>query len=256
MPEEIENLLASLESDPPADPTPEAGKSDGEEIKQSGTTDPGEVEPVSEEPGKGDAPQSEAISLKDYAGKHNLDLKDLYALTLSNGQTLHDLNAAGKSLKSLTDDRETFEAESATFRIEQAAAQKEVGELVELMRAGELTPEGVQKLDVLKASALAKEQSALLTVLPEWKDGTAKAADVAEMITHVAAFGLTEQDLGSIADHRWLKYIHFNSKREARAKAVLKVVKKAAPKGKGANSGKAGDKGEITDLAKWAEQFK
>ena len=227
---EMDNLLASLEADPaPAKPEaePEASEATGDPQPEVAVT------------GSDDEPPKEATSLKSYAEAHELDIKELYALTLTGAMTLGEMGNAGKALKSLETDRETFETEQASFRLEQAATQKEVGDLVGLLKAGELTPDGMAKLQAMQGKALESEQRSLLTVLPEWKDTVQRSADVAAMTEHLGPFKLTEHDLAAVADHRWLKYIHFNMRRDARAAAALKGIEKPKPKGKGANSGKA-----------------
>ena len=226
---EMDQLLASLE----ADPTPAKPEAEPEAVEPAG--DP---QPEVADPGSTDEPPTEATSLKSFAEAHELDIKELYGLTLSGAMTLGEMANAGKALKSLDTDRETFEAEQASFRLDQAATQKEVGDLVDLLKAGELTPDGMAKLQAMQGKALESEQRSLLTVLPEWKDTVQRSADVAGMTEHLAGFKLTEHDLAAVADHRWLKYIHFNMKRDARARAVLKGIK-SKPKGTGVNSGKA-----------------
>ena len=223
----MDKLLAGLSKDPIATPDVEAEKPDAPVTEPVETPDPG----------SDPEPPAEAPSLKGFAEKHGLELKDLYALELSGGLTISQLADKGKSLSALDTDRETFEAEQATFRLDQAATQKEVGDLVGLLKAGELTPEGMAKLQAMQGKALESEQRGLLTVLPEWKDTVQRTADVAAMTEHLAGFKLTEHDLAAVADHRWIKYIHFNMQRDARAKAALKGLK-PTPKGKGANSGR------------------
>jgi len=224
----MDNLLASLETDPSAKPEVEAEKPDTPVTEQAET-------PAT---GSHDEP-TEAPSLKSFAEKHGHQLKDLYALELSSGLTISALTDKGKALESLDTDRETFETEQASFRLEQAATQKEVGDLVGLLKAGELTPDGMAKLQAMQGKALESEQRSLLTVLPGWKDTVQRSADVAAMTEHLGPFKLTEHDLAAVADHRWLKYIHFNMRRDARAAAALKGIEKPKPKGKGANSGRA-----------------
>jgi len=82
-------------------------------------------------------------------------------------------------------------------------------------------------------------------VLPEWKDTTARSVDVELMVSHLEPFGFTPDDLARIADHRLVKYIHFNATREQRAKLALKAASKSKPKGTAHVDGKAETKGGI-----------
>jgi len=227
----MDNLLAGLNKEPPAATPPT--EAEHAEVEQT---------PPEEAAGSPDEPP-EAPSLKAYAEEHGLDLKELYGLELSDGNTLGQISNQSKALKSLTDDRETFEAEKAESRIKTAAKTEQLSEYLTLLDKGELTPEALEGLRVAQRAGLEAEQRQLLAVLPEWKDTTARSVDVELMVAHLAPFGFVADDLGKVADHRLIKYIHFNATREQRAKLALKAASTSKPKGTAHVDGKAGQGG-------------
>ena len=232
---EMDQLLAGLETAPPATTPPATAET---------------PEPTPETPetaaGSPDEPPEARPSLKDYAEKHSLDLKELYKLETSGGMSLSEMSDAGKDFKSLTEDRETFEAEKAESRIKTAATSERLGEYLAVLDAGQpLTDTAIAQLRSDRAGRMEAEQRQLLAVIPEWKDTTARAVDVELMVSHLAPFGFVQSDLASVADHRLIKYIHFNAQREERAKKALAGAVKPKPKGTSTVDGKGAAKGGI-----------
>lgn len=80
---------------------------------------------------------------------------------------------------------------------------------------------------------VAQEKQQLLSVIPEWKDGTVAKQETADIRAFALSLGFTEQELDAMVDHRAvvaLRKAMLYEKRQQRAPAVKDKLAKATPK--------------------------
>lgn len=95
-----------------------------------------------------------------------------------------------------------------------------------------------QQEDVALQRQLASEMDMLPLVIPEWADGTKKEAGVKALREYGKSMGISDEELGSIYDHRAILLMHKAMKYDALQTALAahkagtgKAVKKTLPPG-------------------------
>jgi hypothetical protein len=244
MPEPSIDLNSLLGENPVEPKAPETVPQDQPETAATGSLDePPELDATPEK-------TPEPVTLKAYAEKAGIDLKELYKMELSDGTTLSAAADGIKAVGSLQTDRESFEAERISFRTDKAQTVEQLNTLQRAISSGESPEQAAEALKQLNTSELEREQRQLLSVLPEWRDPTVKQADVEQMVAFAGQFGLSEADIGQIRDHRWLAMLRHNSAQAHRLKDILNGAEKPTPKGVKAGKAKKPDKtgGQAVDL--------
>ena len=244
-----ETIVSQLLGDPPKADTPEP------EPKEPAQ------EPTQQQPSQAattETPEPDGpVKLSDLARKLDMDPTEFFAAVNSDGLSANDAFKAAKEAGSLNADRETFETERNTLRLEKSAALAEISDYVALLPEGAVSKEARQQLQAAKGVVLEREQALLLAAVPEWKDPAQKQADVESMTAYIAQFGLTAADLGAISDHRQMLLLRHVARQQTRLNELLAGADKPKPKGvKKASQGKESDSGgksiDITAMVKSA----
>lgn len=85
---------------------------------------------------------------------------------------------------------------------------------------------------------LQREQAALLDRIPEWKDKEAARGELAAIVTTAGKFGFSEQEVGSVTDHRVILMARELSRMQG-AQDALSKNKQTTPPARAATQGRA-----------------
>lgn len=137
-------------------------------------------------------------------------------------------------VRELQFDQRRVKAEGELLR-----AQTEIRELMALIPKDQLSPVAIQKVRDKHAATLRREQQATLEHIPEWQDEKRRTADITGMIELLSNYGFDETFLGTVQDHRALKFIRDSYLREKRISAALAKIKDVPKKPGQRPSGKS-----------------
>lgn len=170
----------------------------------------------------------------DLAGALEMDLDALYGLEVQldgvdEPVTVEQLkdhfrSAADFDLRVLE-----FEEEATAQRNELAQTKAELQEIMSALPAKAIQPDVLQKLRAKAETRVAEERAQTLAAIPEWKDDNTRAADISDMSEHLQGYGFPVNQLESMVDHRWQRYIRDNMLREKRIRAALDKVRAGKP---------------------------
>jgi hypothetical protein len=123
-------------------------------------------------------------------------------------------------VRELQFDQRRVKAEGELLR-----AQTEMRDLMALIPKDQLTPAAIQKVRDKHAATVRREQQATLEHIPEWQDEKRRTTDITGMIELLSNYGFDETFLGTVQDHRALKFIRDSYLREKRISAALAKIK-------------------------------
>ena len=191
----------------------------------------------------------------DLAGKLGLELNDLYKLEVS--QAADGTPVTVEHLKdhfAKQDDLALREIDFEERRTQQESqllqAQEELRELMAALPEKAIKPEVLQKVRQKHDVQLQLERKRTLDVIPEWQDEDTRTADIEGMAEHLKQYGFPGDHLGRVADHRQVRYIRDNWRREQRIRKALAQVKagKPNPTTKQKPAGKAASKSPLAGV--------
>ena len=224
--EAIEEQTASLESLGDLLLETEPGGNSSESSQRAGD-DSGES---GEESGSDDAP----TKFNDLAGKLGIELDDLYKLEVSQAEdgtpitveNLKDFHAKQEdvALREIEFEERKTEQEAALMR-----AQEEIQELLAALPEKAIAPQILEKIRAKGEARRLLENKKTLEVIPEWNDENTRTGDIEKMSNHLREYGYPVNFLESIQDHRMMKYIRDNMRRQERIKAALDKVRSGKP---------------------------
>lgn len=242
------NILDQILAPPESDLTPE--------IVASPATDP--------EPSQSDktaTPESDElettgpVKLADLARQLDLKPDELFKAVNSDGHSAADAFASLKEHRDIDAERIELERSHNAMRVEKAQAHQVISDYVALLPAGAVDPALVEQLNKVTDQATEVRQAQVLQVIPEWKDPSAKQADVEDMVKMISQFGAMPADLGNIREAWVLNMTRHFTRLETRINAILAKAVKPKPKGVKRGPGKSdtpADSGKIdvTELVK------
>jgi hypothetical protein len=123
-------------------------------------------------------------------------------------------------VRELQFDQRRVKAEGELLR-----AQTEIRDLMALIPKDQLSPTAIQKVRDKHAATVRREQQATLEHIPEWQDEKRRTADITGMIELLSNYGFDETFIGTVQDHRALKFIRDSYLREKRISAALAKIK-------------------------------
>jgi hypothetical protein len=138
--------------------------------------------------------------------------------------------------------RETqFEQRRMRSEGELLRSQAEIREILQQIPREHIKPEVVNKIRQRHEANMARERQMTLEHIPEWRDEKRASEDLQGMIDLLGEYGFDETFIGSVHDHRAIKFIRDMYLRDKRIKAALAKV--TTPENKGqrgsAKTGKA-----------------
>ena len=229
-----ENILTTLLEPPPAEPEAKPAAEARPATEADPTQPAPAVTPESDEP-----ETTGPIKLADLARQLELKPDELFAAVNSEGHSATDAFAALKEHRDIDAERVKLERSNNALRVEKAQADQTIADYVALLPAGQVDQALVDKLTAVRQQADEVRQAQLLAILPEWKDPSAKQADVEAMTAMIAQFGAMPADLGNIREAWVLNMTRHFTRLDARINAILAKADKPKPKGvKAAKTGK------------------
>lgn len=169
----------------------------------------------------------------DLAEATGIKLDDLYALKVS---TKDGESVTIEELKSLQGTQDALEIRELEFEESRVAkegdlrqAQSELAEIVAALPNGTLNPAVLEKLRAKNSARQQVEQSRTMEAIPTWSDETARIKDMTGMVSHLERFGLPQNYLASVTDHRMLVFIRESFLREQRINKALERVRAGKP---------------------------
>jgi hypothetical protein len=199
-----------------------------------------EPPPESQEPEKAEGAAPEKASkatppkgLADLAERLGVKPDAVYQVEvpIAEGESLSigKLKDAYQEHGKLTERELRFEETRLQREGELLRASQELRDLVAMLPTESLKPEVMQKIRERQAVTLRRERELTLEAIPEWRDEAARVDEIAGMVEHLKGYGFPANYLEHVADHRTLRYIRENWRREQRVKRALDGVQKAPP---------------------------
>lgn len=128
--------------------------------------------------------------------------------------------------------RETqFEERRMRSEGELLRAQAEIRELVAMIPKQHINPEIVNKIRERHNANMAHERRMTIEMIPEWRDEKRAAEDLEGMIELLGEYGFGKEFIGTVHDHRAIKFIRDMYLRDKRIKAALAKVTTPDSKG-------------------------
>lgn len=128
--------------------------------------------------------------------------------------------------------RETqFEQRRLRSEGELMRSQAEIRDILQMIPKEHIRPEIVNKIRQRHETNMAHERRMTLEHIPEWRDEKRAGEDLQGMIDLLGEYGFDETFIGSVHDHRAIKFIRDMYLRDKRIKAALAKV--TTPENKG-----------------------
>jgi len=214
----VSSLIAPAADTPPAQPE--------KVTEQAESPEPEKVVEAQSEPEQ----EAKAESLKEYATRTGVDIKDLYALELSGGQTLSQLSDRGKDLDKLDVSVTEHSRKEAEFASKQLEFNQAVADWAELVQRGENTPQALQNLQAQREQQLDRARLQTVELIPSWSDPAVMAQDKKQIGDFLSHFGFTAQDTENINDPRTHAMMRHVITLESRFQDALSKVEKVKNK--------------------------
>lgn len=217
--------------------------------------------------GSGDG-ASDSLTLENLAEKLGVNTAELYdvAIPMPDGQEtvkLSDLKDMATKYTRQDGERLEWETETGRQRQELATGRMELQHMLEMVpqqfRTAEMLGQAKRSLSKIRQD----EARMLLDRVPEWKDPKVFESDQRLIIDHLAPFGFTKEDWGTVVDHRLQAYARQNARFMQRVNDIAgkskasRTTKAASKTGGGTSTGTqqtsqaaGGRKGKRTELGK------
>lgn len=178
--------------------------------------------------------ETKPSKFNDLAGAVGMELDALYKLEVQLDDedepvTVEQLKDRYKEARDLDLRVLEFEETRTEQQNEIARASAELKEILQALPAKAVNAEVLEKIRTRSQEAAKAERAATLDVIPSWKDEDARSSDIAAMSAHLQAYGFPVNQLESLVDHRWQRYVRDNMLREKRVKEALAKVRSAKP---------------------------
>ena len=189
----------------------------------------GEV-PGSSSPDDGTTPPGKPTDLTGLANALKMDPAELYKITVPSSREGAEPYTLGK-LKDLAAEHDDFTVRSLAleeqYRERQAEvvrAEQELQAIMATLPPDAIKPEARVKLQEKRNAVLSVERQRVLTAIPEWRDADVRTSEMEQIIEHLKDYGFPETYLTSVFDHRTLRYVRDNWRREKQIRAALEKV--------------------------------
>jgi len=170
----------------------------------------------------------------DLAGTLGMELDDLYKLEIAQAEdgsplTIENLKDSHSKQGDVSLREIEFEERRTQQESELMRAQEELRELMAALPEKAIKPEVLQKVRDKHDAQVTLERRRTLEVIPDWNDEQTRSTDIEGMSEHMKQYGYPVDYLARVADHRQLKYIRDNWRREQRIRSALAKVKAGKP---------------------------
>lgn len=212
------------------------------------------------------ATDSLPMTLEQMADGLSLDVETLYKTAIPLGDdksmTLGELKHIAQKDNDITVRELQLEEDHSKRTGELLRAQGELKELIAALPDKALSKEAREKAAAVYDAKVAAERKLTAEAIPEWADETARIEDLSAMVEHLAEYGFPASYLASVVDHRSIRYIRENMRRETRIRAALAKVEEVPPDATGTQSriapskppaGRPSRSGRVTNAQKAAQ---
>ena len=178
--------------------------------------------------------RAKPTKFNDLAGATGLELNDLYKLEIAqaaDGSPITIENLKDNHSKQADYSMREIEFEERRTKQENdiMQAQEELRELMAALPEKAIKPEVLQKVREKHDAQMQMERARTMEVIPEWQDEKTRTGDLAGMSEHLKQYGYPINHLERVADHRQIKYIRDNWRREQRIRKALDAVRAGKP---------------------------
>ena len=196
-------------------------------------------EPPADAPPEGEDPQSDGKldTLDAVAAKLGVEVSDLYEIEIPQPGSGEDRTTIGQ-LADFAKDRGQFEIDRLQFEETRTKGEADLLRANEELRAlVAMLPAQVKDERLLNAvagkMAAEREEQRTLTLrnIPEWQDERVEADERKALAEHLSQYGFSPTYLDNVGDHKTLKYIRDNWRREQALDRVLAQLKKRKTSG-------------------------
>jgi hypothetical protein len=213
------SLLMPQGESPAPEPEVEAPEVDIPALEAVHTPDPEGIPEESDTEEQEAAPQAD--TLKSLAEKSGLKLSDIYKIEVpgkdgSEPITLGQLKDKAQDFHNLDVSRQDFEQKQTQWVTDRNTAIGQLQELVKSLPQQSMTPQAIQQMQGLAQQHMAQEQAMLHQSIPEWSEPGVQTEQVGHMVGTAQLYGISEQDLGQMGDHRWMRILHALAMKDAR----------------------------------------
>ena len=121
-------------------------------------------------------------------------------------------------------------------------AKNEIQELLAVIPPKLLNQELLNKVRTKYGEFVNSQRRETLNLIPEWKDEKVREAESAEMIDHLAEYGISKAEFMNLVDAKAIRYIRVNWLRQKRVERLMEQVQQQNTKGNAparASGGKA-----------------
>ena len=182
------------------------------ETTESETRQAADDQTVSE----GEPEQPEGFSLKDLSETLDVDVAELYGVSVpiskDENATLGELKDAFKKYGKLKGEREEYDLHRTRTENELMVARRQAEQLMNMgIDQGLITPEVIKQIEDSNRVTTARENRALLSVIPSWQDKGVRQVDFEGMVEMMSGYGFSENEILNIPDHRIVKFLYDQS---------------------------------------------
>lgn len=190
----------------------------------------------SDDDGIGDDPSKPPESLEALSKRLGLKPEQVYnvKIPLADGAeplTIGQLKDRVGELVDLETRETQFEQRRLRAEGELLRSQAEIRELLAMVPKEHIRPEIVNKIRQRHNANMQRERAATLEHIPEWRDEKRATEDLQGMTEFLGEYGFDETFIGTVHDHRAIKFIRDMYLRDRRIKAALAKVTTPDSKG-------------------------
>lgn len=186
------------------------------------------------------ASKTKPETLDDLAKALNVEVSDLYSIAVPRGSGQESLTLG--AMKDRFDEWSNLDSERVSWNEERTRRDNELylarQELEELLTA--IPKEHVSK-DVLNKAAtkvqqrIHSERARTLDAIPEWKDEARRSTELTGIASMLEQYGLPANYLGTVYDHRIMRFLRDAHRREVQVQAALSKITQQRTKTSGAS---------------------
>ena len=209
----------------------------------------------SDEPEKSGTPESkprESASkakletLNDLAERLGVEVKDLYSIKVPRGDakgepfTLGALKDRFEEWSSLDTERLSWNEERTKRDNEMHLARQELSELLAALPKESVSKDALAKATAKVQQRIKRERELTLESITEWRDEERRTADLTGIAGMLEQYGLPANYLGTVYDHRILRFMRDAYQREQQVqRALSQLERRSKTSGSSKGSGPA-----------------
>lgn len=169
-----------------------------------------------------DAIESEAEAEPKAEKKTEIDYKKEFEVPMPEGIETANIG----QLKDAYVNQQKISNEQAENSNKLMVQRQELTELIEYIGVKNLNPQAQAKVKAMQNATLQRENVKMMQAIPEWKDNITFQTDRSEMLDLSGQYGIGENDVNGISDHRWIKMLRDYTKLKAQFKKTQQTFEK------------------------------